>query len=190
MRCDSVRCIVYRSNEPSVRVALEPVIGYIWFRDTKSSGLQGGVVCSFAFPNNNTNLQFKTGILFNQSLDTKKRPSFAKIPVQVRYPFVFNRIQLCLDWGIAFNTKLPYSYNGLSTPITAAGGGDVLFTINKRAYCIGGIGFDMIPLLFILGNSKYKSTDSNHDNVSDSTKDHTNTKFPSFSVQAGFGFKF
>jgi hypothetical protein len=147
MRCDTVRCIVYKTNEPSMRVALEPVVGMVWFRDTKQAAFQGGIVCFLTFPNDDGKLQVRTGILVTRSNDGGLKEMKYEIPLQLQYPFVYQNTTLRIHCGGNIIKNWHYSGFNLDVWWTASLGGDFIYKVNKKASVFIGAACDMFPLL-------------------------------------------
>jgi hypothetical protein len=151
MRCDSVRCIVYKTNEPSMRVALEPVVGMTYFWEPQKTVVQGGLAGVFSFPNDNVTLQVKTGLLVSQYDDSGTAKMFYTIPFQLQYPFIFQKTVVRLYWGENIIIDGPHWGDFFELGWTSSIGGDFVYRINKKASVLAGVGITMSPLMFSLG---------------------------------------
>jgi hypothetical protein len=179
LRCDTIRCIVYKTNEPPLRVSLEPVAGCIRFRDIKRTFFQYGVISSFSFPNDNIKMQVRAGILFTR-LDAAGLEKLYQFPLQLQYPFSYKKTTTRIHWGFNFwklkATDSEDSDSSYWTYIwTSAVGTEFLYTIHKKLYASFGCGVETIPLTFIFTSYKPDSRIFNE---------------IAASLNAGFGFQF
>jgi hypothetical protein len=149
LRCDSTHCVVYKTNEPSIRVSLEPVGGLIRFRGIQKTFSQYGIIGSFSFPNDNLKIQVRAGILYTR-LDYSGIGQLYQLPLQLQYPISYKNTITRIRWGFNFwkiNLDGPPNW-------TTSVGSEILLKINKRIYASFGSGVETLPLTFIIPEYK------------------------------------
>lgn len=152
LRCTSASsaCVVYKTTEPSIRLAVEPAVGFIWFLgddDTMVQTAQAGVICAISFPNSDMAFQLRTGLLFIKELKRGWGGSLFKIPLTFQYPFGYGGIQTRLHGGMNLFVGPPSNGPGIIGPVyTLSAGGDLQIKASQTLRFFIGPEIDFMPI--------------------------------------------
>lgn len=138
-------CIIYEKQEPTIKVDIEMVIGYLSFSNvdfikTKGS-LQSGVIGHLWLPKLNEKLYLRTGLLFSNvktenTEGEKGQLTTFKIPIQLEYISPKGKIK----------PKFAYGFN-IHTPFFVSVGimGGINIKLNKSIYMCINYDIDFNP---------------------------------------------
>lgn len=109
--CDTEFCLVYEKKAPFLKLALEPVLGFIKYQQADAASAEAGIHLFVWIPRANEKLFLKTGFLFSGFSSDKKTYSISKMPLQLQYLYPKHNFQPKLNLGANFYRMTSKEYH-------------------------------------------------------------------------------
>lgn len=91
--------MIFRKKLPLVSISLEPVYGFIKYKNGNNLLTEAGAHVYIWMPRKNEKLYFRTGYLYHKYTANRKEYSVNKLPLQLQYLYPKTRLQPRLNFG-------------------------------------------------------------------------------------------